>query len=224
MVASFEGPMKFDVAQNLAFTKPIAVSINGKALTRPPWLSILLAVIGQLRAKGIEGDRLVEELGGLARADRYEEEGFYFYPDLGISVQGRSASDCWKEVDRLAKKWRIPVSVEFSWRQNPKALYPGKAGIFGPARRSVHGAELTEADMPARAKGARLWLRSEPDRPAVWIIKDGDKRLRPASLPSSGMKLNNDSLNTFPASISRLRTATRARRGFRRRRFEAVPG
>jgi hypothetical protein len=45
-------------------------------------------------------------------------------------VQGQSASDCWKEVDRLAKKWRIPVSVEFWWRQNPKAQHPGRTGVL----------------------------------------------------------------------------------------------
>ena len=45
-------------------------------------------------------------------------------------MQGKSAPDCWKEVDRLAKKWRIPVSVEFQWRQNPKAQFPGKTGVL----------------------------------------------------------------------------------------------
>jgi integrase len=31
--------------------------------------------------------------------------------------------------------------------------------------------------MPAQAKGARLWLRVEKDRPPQWFIKDGDKRI-----------------------------------------------
>lgn len=58
-------------------------------------------------------------------AARFEDEGFKYHPDLRVSIQGQSASDAWKEVDRLAKKWRIPVTVEFWWRQNSKALYPG---------------------------------------------------------------------------------------------------
>jgi hypothetical protein len=89
-----------------------------------------LAVIAQVKAKGAEGERLVRELAIPAKAEKYEEEGFKFHPDLGISVQGQSASDAWKEVDRLAKKWRIPVTVEFWWRQNPKAQYPGKTGVL----------------------------------------------------------------------------------------------
>jgi hypothetical protein len=128
--ASSDGAMQFATAPGLAFTKPLAASINGKALHSPRWSAILLAMIAQVKAKGFEGERLVRELAIPAKAEQYEDEGFKYHPDLGISVQGQSASDAWKEVDRLAKKWRIPVTVEFWWRQNPKALYPGKTGVM----------------------------------------------------------------------------------------------
>lgn len=125
-----DGAMEFDTAPGLAFTKPLAASVNGKALHGPRWSALLLAMIAQLKAKGLEGEKLVRELGVPAKAERYEEEGFKYHHDLGISVQGQSAADAWKEVDRIAKKWRIPVSVEFWWRQNPKAQYPGKTGVL----------------------------------------------------------------------------------------------
>ena len=125
-----DGAMEFDSAPGLAFTKPLAASINGKALQSPRWSAILLTTIAQVKAKGFEGEKLVRELAIPAKAERYEEEGFKFHLELGISVQGQSASDCWKEVDRLAKKWRIPVSVQFRWRQNPKAQYPGRTGVL----------------------------------------------------------------------------------------------
>ena len=122
--------MQFDVTPGLAFTKPLTASINGKAVHNPRWSAILLKMIGEVRAKGYEGETLVRELAVPAKAKQYEDEGFKYHPDLGISVQGQSAADCWKEVDRLAKKWRIPVSVEFWWRQNPKAQHPGKTGVL----------------------------------------------------------------------------------------------
>ena len=128
--ATSDGAMQFDTAPGLAFTKPIAASINGKTLHSPRWSAILLTVIGQVRARGFEGENLVRELAVPAKAALYEYEGFKYHPDLGISVQGQSASDCWKEVERLAKKWQIPVTVEFWWRQNPKAQYPGKTGVL----------------------------------------------------------------------------------------------
>lgn len=125
-----EGAIQFDTAPGLAFTKPLAASINGKALHSPRWAALLLTMIGQVKAKGFEGEKLVRELAIPAKAEQYEEEGFKYHPDLGISVQGQSATDCWKEVDRLAKKWHIPVSVKFWWRQNQKAQHPGKTGLL----------------------------------------------------------------------------------------------
>ena len=55
---------------------------------------------------------------------------YTYQSHLGISVQGQSAADAWKEVDRLAKKWRVPITVEFMWRQKSKAQYPGKNGLL----------------------------------------------------------------------------------------------
>jgi hypothetical protein len=124
------GAKRFDTAPGLSFTKPLSASINGKSVRSPRWSSILLTMIAQVKAKGFEGEKLVKELAIPAKAKRYEDEGFKYHADLGISVQGQSASDAWKEVDRLAKKWGIPVTVEFWWRQNPKAQYPGHTGII----------------------------------------------------------------------------------------------
>jgi hypothetical protein len=120
--------MQFDKAPSLTFTKVCSALINGKA-QNPNWSSLLRGMIAQVKARGFEGQKLVRELEIPAKVEQYAEEGFAYYPDLGISVQGQSASDCWKEVDRLAKKWRIPVTVEFWWRENPKAQYPGRRGV-----------------------------------------------------------------------------------------------
>jgi hypothetical protein len=125
-----EGAMQFAAAPGLTFTKPLSASVNGKAIHSPRWSSLLLTMIAQVKAKGIEREKLVRELQVPAKAERYEEEGFKYHPDLGISVQGQSASDAWKEIDRLAQKWKIPVSVEFWWRNNPKAQHPGKTGLL----------------------------------------------------------------------------------------------
>ena len=125
-----DGPMHFEAAPGLTFTNPLKASINGEAMHGPRWVSILLKTIAQVKAKGCKGEKLVQELAIPAKVEACEEKGFSFHPDLGISVQGQSAVDCWKEVDRLARKWRIPVTVEFRWRQNPKAQFPGKTGLL----------------------------------------------------------------------------------------------
>ena len=133
VTTSSTGTMEFSIAPGLTFTKPLSASINGKSIRSPRWRAILLEMITQVKSKGFEGDRLVRELNVPARSARYEEEGFKYFPDLGISIQGQSAMDAWKEVDRLAKKWGIPVVVEFWWRQNPKAQFPGRTGLLRSA-------------------------------------------------------------------------------------------
>lgn len=125
-----EGAMEFDTAPGLSFTKPLSASIDGKKILNPRWSSLLIAMITQVMTKGHEGKRLVAQLQVPAKVERYENDGFKYYPDLGISVQGQSASDAWKEIDRLAKAHGIRVKVEFWWRRNSKAQYPGKTGIL----------------------------------------------------------------------------------------------
>lgn len=120
--------MQFDAAPGLSFTKPTAAIVDGLPLDNPRWSAILIAMISAVSGKGLKGEKLVRELSIPAKASQYEEEGYKFLPEFGISVQGQSAQDCWKEIDRLAGKWRIPVSVDFFWRQNPKAQHPGRTG------------------------------------------------------------------------------------------------
>ena len=85
---SSDSATQFDIPPGLAFTKPLAATVNGKALDSPRWSSILLTMIGQVNAKGFEGKKLVRELAIPARDDQYEEEGFTYHHDLGISVRG----------------------------------------------------------------------------------------------------------------------------------------
>lgn len=125
-----DGAMQFDSAPGLAFTKPLSATVNGKSIRSPRWSAILLAMIAQLKSRGFEGQKLVRELQLPSRVEKYEDEGYKFYPDLGISIQGQSAADAWKEIDRIADKWAIPVTVEFWWRQNSKAQFPGRTGVL----------------------------------------------------------------------------------------------
>ncbi len=127
---NYNEAMEFKTAPGLTFTKPLKATISGKTLQNPKWSSILLAMIAQIKAKGFEGDKLVRELHIPTKATEYDEEGYKYQPDVGISMQGQSAADAWKEIDRIAQKWRVPVMVEFMWRQNPKAQFPGKAGVL----------------------------------------------------------------------------------------------
>jgi hypothetical protein len=126
--ATSDGAMQFDAAPGLAFTKPLAASINGKSLHSPRWSAILLTMIAQVKAKGFEGDKLVRELAIPAKAELYEAEGFKYHPDLGISVRRQSASDCWKEVERLGQEVAHPGHCRVLAAAEPEGAIPRQDG------------------------------------------------------------------------------------------------
>lgn len=127
-VTASDGVLEFDKAPGLGYTKLLAAAVAGEPVKDPYWKTALVAVIRQVKGKGYAGERLVEQLNVPAQPHRFEERGFEYFEDLGISVQGQSATSAWKEMERLAKKWQIPVTVEFSWYHSPKAQFPGKRG------------------------------------------------------------------------------------------------
>ena len=52
MLTAKNEAMRFDTAPGLSFTKPLAASINGKAVPNPRWSTVLLTIIAQVKAKG----------------------------------------------------------------------------------------------------------------------------------------------------------------------------
>ena|ERR1700722_8932722 len=122
--------MGFDKMPGLSFTRLVSAKIDGNPIRTVNWANLLVETIAAVKAKGLSGDKLVAELQIPARTRSFSDEGFRYYPDLGISVQGQSAQDAWKEVSRLANKWKISVEVQFQWRQNDKAQHPGRSGLL----------------------------------------------------------------------------------------------
>jgi hypothetical protein len=125
-----DGDLIFEKAPGLSFTRILSASVDNGKPSKENWAGLLMKVIGVVKAKGMSGDQLVNELQIPTRADEYTMDGYKFYPDLEISIQGQSATDAWKEVSRLADKFCIPVEIRFQWRDNQKAQHPGKIGVI----------------------------------------------------------------------------------------------
>jgi len=122
--------MKFDKAPGLSFTRLTAAKIGGAAVKKMNWANLLLEMIASVKAKGLSGVKLVSELQVPAKPTQYSSDGYTYHPELGISVQGQSAQDAWKEIERIANKWAIPVEVEFQWRQHKNAQHPGRVAFL----------------------------------------------------------------------------------------------
>lgn len=125
-----DGDLVFETTPGLTFTRVLSARVDNARAEKMNWANLLVSVIVAVKAKGIAAEKLVTELQVPAKVATYTEEGYKFYAELGISVQGQSAQDTWKEVRRLADKFTIPVEVRFQWRDNPKAQHPGKIGVI----------------------------------------------------------------------------------------------
>ncbi len=123
---------------DLTHTKVLAVEFNGKPLDgRTNWGSLLLAAIREAKAK-TKSINEFKKLIVVNYVDRQkEDEGYKFYSDIGISVQGQDANYSWKGACHIAQQLGCSLHVTFVWREKEGAASPGVTGQFSiPARRS----------------------------------------------------------------------------------------
>lgn len=129
--ASGDGDMEFRSAPGLSFTRILDASIGGQTLAKANWSGVLLNVINATKKKnGMDAKSLSHELQIPSKPYEYGSEGYKYQSELGISIQGQSAQDAWKEIQRLADKHRVTVEVRFQWRENDRAQYPGRIGVL----------------------------------------------------------------------------------------------
>ena len=83
-----------------------------------------------IKNKGLSKEQLCAELQIGTEPYNYTDRGYKFYPKLGISIQGQSSPDAWKESKRLAEKYNITIEVTFQWRDKEGAQYRGKTGLI----------------------------------------------------------------------------------------------
>ena len=130
--ASNELPVvtEFKETPGLTFTKIERAKVEGQKFNKINWAGLLAQVIRELKNKGFSGETLERAIEIPAKSGEYLEEGYKFYPDLEISIQGQSAQDAWKEIKRIADRHSLDVEVQFRWRDNTKAQHPGKVGVL----------------------------------------------------------------------------------------------
>ena len=114
----------------LLFTKVQQARVDSDVIVPPNWAQVLIACIRRLAKAGVTGSALQAMLQIPSKLGRYEEEGYRFFPDLGLSIQGQSASDAGAEACRLATVGGFPLELTFVWRNNERALHPGQAATL----------------------------------------------------------------------------------------------
>lgn len=124
---------------SVAFTKPFEAQVGKLVVQKPNWSNILLATIRELSGLGFVGKQLEALLKVPSRAQPYQKEGFRYYADLKLSIQGQSAPDACEEICRIALQHGIALRVGFEWRENDKAIFPGKSARIEIGHEHEHG-------------------------------------------------------------------------------------
>ena len=77
----------------------------------------------------------LEELRRISRANiragnHAGRDGFHFVAELDASIQGLDAGKAWECALHLAKYAESPILAQFTWRENPRAAFPGESGVL----------------------------------------------------------------------------------------------
>jgi hypothetical protein len=123
-------PRQFDASSppELKHAKLLSAKLNGRALKEAKWNGLLVEAIRLAKA----GARTDDELRRLVPVNfvlkRKEDEGYRFFADIGMSVQGQDANSAWKGAYHIAQQLGIDIEAEFQWRAKDRAAYPGVTG------------------------------------------------------------------------------------------------
>lgn len=116
---------------NLAYTTVHSIIFNGKrfAAAETYWNHLLIAVIREASNKF--PPKKIDELVICNHVmGKKEDSGYKYLEDAGLSVQGQDANGAWKTIAHILLELKLPLEVEFSWQDNPKAAAPGERAKF----------------------------------------------------------------------------------------------
>ena len=117
----------------LLHSKIEAATIDGKSVTRPKWSVIVEEMVRTAAKKGNSPSQIAAAMSANTELKERSDTGFVFIRDAGLSFQKMDANRSCKAILGISRRFRIPVSIDFFWRDDPNAYSPGANGrIIGP--------------------------------------------------------------------------------------------
>jgi hypothetical protein len=113
---------------SLTHTKVLSLKLNGKLLRETTWNGLLLEAIRLAKAKARTDNDLRRLVTVNFVVGKKEDEGYQFFPEIGLSVQGQDADAAWRAAYHIARQLGIPIEAEFAWRMKDGAAHPGVTG------------------------------------------------------------------------------------------------
>ena len=130
------GEVDVDVADpfsppSLKHTKVLCAEVDGRQVVKANWTTVRQAVVAiALDRDGYDLRRLLGVCPINAVGTPKNDEGYTYYQDLGLSIQGQNANNAWLATAAVARAINVRVKVWFQWRTKDDAEYPGKWGLL----------------------------------------------------------------------------------------------
>ena len=114
----------------LTFARIRDAKIDGSKVARASWNRLVALLIIRALHKNVPFEEVCRLGASRVVRRRKEDQGFVFYPEGGISVQGREADIAGRAAVALAERLRADLDVGFQWLPNKEALRPQDKARF----------------------------------------------------------------------------------------------
>ena len=114
----------------LTFARIRDAKIDGCKVTRASWNRLVALLIIRALHEDVSFEEACRIGASRVVRRRKEDQGFVFYPEGGISVQGREADLAGRAAVALAERLHVDLDVGFQWLREKDALRPGDKARF----------------------------------------------------------------------------------------------
>jgi hypothetical protein len=123
-------PRSFDAISppDLTHTKLLSAKLDGAHIREVKWNQLLVEAIRLARKHASTDDELRRLIPVNFVTGKKDTDGYHFYPDIGLSVQGQEAKTAWQASHHIARQLGISIEAEFQWRVKDGAAHPGVTG------------------------------------------------------------------------------------------------
>ncbi len=119
-----------DAPDKLTFTRVRSASFGKIEINRPNWNKLVRTAHQDAKQRlGSFPDLAAITITNI-KEGKFEDFGFTYVPEAGISVQGLDANLAWQSSLNLARHLKVPIRVVFEWHNKDGAAHPGKRGIL----------------------------------------------------------------------------------------------
>lgn len=111
---------------DLKHTKVLDATLNGEQIVRPNWNRLVEQVLRRAREQFPDFDDLRKVcLVNMVRG-RKEDEGYRYFSEMDISIQGLSANNACAALVNSVPSLDVQLDFTFRWRSKEGADFPGE--------------------------------------------------------------------------------------------------